>query len=306
MTIYQYSITYPDHLTPMSVDKLMRKLLIPRKWRHFLRSEKKILINGKYLPLNFLVKPGDKIEIQLDHIESDQQPYPASGKLPKVVYEDNDILVINKPAGQKTHPNLNEEDTALNDCATYLGYSPFIVHRLDMLTSGLLLVAKNPAVVPILNRQLTDKTLHREYLAWISNSPQIKNTGIIDLPIGHDPHDQRKRMVRQDGQKAVTHYEVIKRDKDRILVKLTLETGRTHQIRVHLAALGAPIIGDPLYNSAYQDGEQLQLTAFQLTFQKHLSFENKSVKLEKKYKRYDKTYLFYLCLKQESNLHSLA
>ena len=282
MTIYQYSITYPDHLTPISVDKLMRKLLIPRKWRHFLRSEKKILINGKYLPLNFLVKHGDKIEIQLDHIESDQQPYPASGKLPKVVYEDNDILVINKPAGQKTHPNLNEEDTVLNDCATYLGYSPFIVHRLDMLTSGLLLVAKNPAVVPILNRQLTDKTLHREYLAWISNSPQIKNTGIIDLPIGHDPHDQRKRMVRQDGQKAVTHYEVIKRDKDRILVKLTLETGRTHQIRVHLAALGAPIIGDPLYNSAYQDGEQLQLTAFQLTFRKPFSFENKTVKLEKK------------------------
>ena len=74
----------------------MRKLLIPRKWRHFLRSEKKILVNGKYLPLNFLVKPGDKIEIQLDHIESDQQPYPASGKLPKVVYEDNDILIINK------------------------------------------------------------------------------------------------------------------------------------------------------------------------------------------------------------------
>ena len=257
MTIYQYSLTYPDHLTPISVDRLMRKLLIPRKWRHFLRSEKKILINGKYLPLNFLVKPGDKIEIQLDHIESDQQPYPASGKLPKVVYEDNDILVINKPAGQKTHPNLNEEDTALNDCATYLGYSPFIVHRLDMLTSGLLLVAKNPAVVPILNRQLTDKTLHREYLAWISNSPQIKNTGIIDLPIGHDPHDQRKRMVRQDGQKAVTHYEVIKRDKDRILVKLTLETGRTHQIRVHLAALGAPIIGDPLYNQVLSHAQKL-------------------------------------------------
>ena len=282
MTLYQYSLTYPNNLTPMSVDKLMRKLLIPRKWRHFLRSEKKILINGKYLPLNFLVKPGDKIGIQLDHVESDQQTYHPSGKLPKIVYEDNDILVINKPAGQKTHPNLNEEDTALNDCATYLGYSPFIVHRLDMLTSGLLLVAKNPAVVPILNRQLTDKTLHREYLAWISNSPQIKNTGIIDLPIGHDPHDQRKRMVRQDGQKAVTHYEVIKRDKDRILVKLTLETGRTHQIRVHLAALGAPIIGDPLYNSAYQDGEQLQLTAFQLTFRKPFSFENKTVKLEKK------------------------
>lgn len=282
MTIYQYSLIYPDYLMPMSVDKLMRKLLIPRKWRHFLRSEKKILVNGKYLPLNFLVKPGDKIEIQLDHIESDQQPYPASGKLPKVVYEDNDILVINKPAGQKTHPNLNEEDTALNDCATYLGYSPFIVHRLDMLTNGLLLVAKNPAVVPILNRQLTNKTLHREYLAWVSNSKQIEKQGIIDLPIGHDPSDQRKRMVRPDGLNAVTHYEVIKKEQNKILVKLTLETGRTHQIRVHLAALNAPIIGDPLYNSDYQEGEQLQLTAFQLTFRKPFSFENKTIKLEEK------------------------
>ena len=81
MTIYQYSLIYPDYLIPMSVNDLMCKLLIPRKWRHFLRSEKKILVNGKYLPLNFLVKPGDKIEIQLDHIESDQQPYPASLKL---------------------------------------------------------------------------------------------------------------------------------------------------------------------------------------------------------------------------------
>lgn len=282
MTTYHYSFIYPDYLTPISVGELMRKLLIPRKWRHFLRSEKKILINGKYLPLNFLVKPGDRIEIQLDHVESDQQAYPASGKLPKIVYEDTDILVINKPAGQKTHPNLHEKDTALNDCATYLGSSPYIVHRLDMLTNGLLLVAKNPAVVPILNRQLTNKTLHREYLAWTSNSPQIKNTGTIDLPIGHDPHDQRKRMVRSDGQKAVTHYEVIKRNKDRVLIKLTLETGRTHQIRVHLAALGAPIIGDPLYNPAYQAEEQLQLTAYQLTFRKPFSFENKTVKLEKK------------------------
>lgn len=267
---------------PTSVGELMRKLLIPRKWRHFLRSEKKILINGKYLPLNFLVKPGDRIEIQLDHVESDQQAYPASGKLPKIVYEDTDILVINKPAGQKTHPNLHEVDTALNDCATYLGYSPYIVHRLDMLTNGLLLVAKNPAVVPILNRQLTNKTLHREYLAWVSNSKQIEKQGIIDLPIGHDPSDQRKRMVRPDGLNAITHYEVIKKEQNKILVKLTLETGRTHQIRVHLAALNAPIIGDPLYNSDYQEGEQLQLTAFQLTFRKPFSFENKTIKLEEK------------------------
>lgn len=279
MTIYHYSLKYPTNLKPISVDDLMRKLLIPRKWRHFLRTENKILINNKYLPINFLIKPGDKIDIYLEHVESDQQTYPASGNLPQIVYEDPDILVINKPAGQKTHPNLYEKDTALNDCATYLDYSPFIVHRLDMLTNGLLLVAKNPAVVPILNRQLTNKTLHREYLAWVNKSSKLKQSGTISLPISHDPNDQRKRMVHPDGQKAITHYEIVKEYENKVLVKLTLETGRTHQIRVHLAALDAPIIGDPLYNPNYQDGEKLQLTAYQLTFMRPFKFESKTVKL---------------------------
>ena len=279
MTQYEFSLTYPPEFAPMSVDKVMRNLLIPRKWRHFLRSEKKILINDEYLPLNFLIKSGDKIQIILDHVESLQHPYPPNGQLPKIIYEDKNILIINKPAGQKTHPNQGETNTALNDIATYLGYSPYIVHRLDMLTSGLLLVAKNPAVVPILNRQLTNKTLSRQYLAKVAPNFNQPNTGIIDLPIGQDPNDQRKRVVTPNGLHAITHYEVIKKSSKYTLLKLTLETGRTHQIRVHLQSLGYPILGDPLYNPAYPNSQDLALTAYRLSFNLPFSFDRKTISL---------------------------
>ncbi|MBD5429078.1 RluA family pseudouridine synthase [Lactobacillus sp.] len=278
MTKYSFELIYPDNNSPISVDQVMRQLLIPRKWRHYLRSEKQILINGKYLPLNFLVNSGDKIQINLTHVESLQQTYQPSGHLPNIVYEDDNVLVINKPAGQKTHPNLNEKDTALNDCATYLGTSPYIVHRLDMLTSGLLLVAKNPAVVPILNRQLTTKTFHRNYFATVNNPENLHASGTISAPIGQDPNDQRKRMICSTGLKSITHYQLLKRNSKTALVKLTLETGRTHQIRVHLASIGSPILGDPLYNPNF-NGEQLHLTAYQMSFLSPFSFTRQTIQL---------------------------
>lgn len=278
MTQYSFNLIYPDNRPTISIDELMQQLLIPRKWRHFLRSEKQILINGKYLPINFLVHSGDKIQINLTHVESLQQTYQPSGHLPDIVYEDDNILVINKPAGQKTHPNLDETDTALNDCATYLGTSPYIVHRLDMLTNGLLLVAKNPAVVPILNRQLTTKTFHRDYLATVTHPKNLKARDTIIASIGQDPNDQRKRMIRADGLKSITHYQVLKKDSNTALVKLTLETGRTHQIRVHLASIGCPIVGDPLYNSDF-NGEKLQLTAYQMSFIVPFSFYRQNIEL---------------------------
>ncbi|QNQ81952.1 RluA family pseudouridine synthase [Lactobacillus sp. PV012] len=279
MTEYEFSLTYPLTFTPLSVDKVMRKLLIPRKWRHFLRSENKILINDKYLPLNFLVKPGDRIKILLDHVESLQHPYPPSGHLPDIIYEDKNILVINKPAGQKTHPNQGENNTALNDCSTYLGYSPYIVHRLDMLTHGLLLVAKNPAVVPILNRQLIDKTLNRQYLAKVAPDFSLPSKGTINAPIGQDPSDQRKRITLSTGLPATTHYQVLKQTTEYTLLKLQLETGRTHQIRVHLQSIGYPILGDPLYNQHYSAGQALALTAYQLSLNLPFSFKKKTISL---------------------------
>ena len=279
---YYFTFNFPQNLKPCSVNDLLRLLLIPRKWRHYLRTERQILINGTYHYFNQMVFPDDKIELWLNHIESSQNTYPASGQMPEVIYEDQNLLIINKPAGQKTHPNLSETNTALNDCATYLGYSPFIVHRLDMLTSGLLLVAKNPAVVPILNRQLSSKIFHREYLAVGNMTKPIADTGIINLPLGRDPLDKRKRKIVADGLNAITHYQILKCfSNNTALIQLDLETGRTHQIRVHLAAIGCPIVGDPLYNPNFVNKEYLHLTAYQVSLLLPFSFKELKVNLPK-------------------------
>lgn len=277
--VYHFTLFYPKNLAPMLVNEVLRQLLIPRKWRHYLRIEQNIKINGQYRYFNMKVFPNEQIDIYLDQVESDQQSYPASGNLPDVIYEDENLLIINKKKGQKTHPNLNETNTALNDCATYLGSSPYIVHRLDMLTGGLLLVAKNPAVVPILNRELTTKTFHRNYLAKVAHANLLNEKGTVDAPIAQDPADQRKRMISKNGLHAVTHYQVLKRNNNNTaIVKLTLETGRTHQIRVHLASLSMPIIGDPLYNPDFT-GEDLALDAYEISLIKPFSFERLNVKL---------------------------
>lgn len=276
---YNFTLLYPKDKPAQSVSDTLRELLIPRKWRHYLRTKQQVLINGNYRYFNQLINPEDKIELKLDFIESKQQQYPASGKLPKIIYEDQNLLIIDKPKGQKTHPNLFETDTALNDCATYLGYSPYIVHRLDMLTSGLLLVAKNPAVVPILNRELTSKIFKRNYLAIVNHPENLADSGTISKPIGQDPTDQRKRMVTKDGLNAITHYQVLERNASTAKIKVSLETGRTHQIRVHLASIGSPIVGDPLYNPEFNERDDLELEAVEIELIKPYSFEKLKVKL---------------------------
>lgn len=278
---YTYTLIYPNNYQPISVSELLQQLLVPRKWRHLLRINKSVTINGKYRNFNEVVFPGDSIQLKLNFIESHQQQYPASGSLPDIIYEDSDLLIINKKPGQKTHPNLFETDTALNDCATYLSASPFIVHRLDMLTRGLLLVAKNPAVVPSLNRQLITKNFKRDYLAIVANPHKLLSQGTISFPIAQDPTDQRKRCIAPNGLKAITHYQILQKDATQTLIKLSLETGRTHQIRVHLAAIGCPIIGDPLYNQEFREGDELQLQAYQISLTKPFTFKELKVALPK-------------------------
>lgn len=250
---------------PLSVRQTLQQWLVPKKWQHELRINRSILVNGRYLSFNNLLKNGDQIDLTLDTDIKIQHYLPAPLVNFEVVAENSDLIIVNKPAGIKTHPNRPDENgTLYNQLVTYLDTPPLMLHRLDMLTSGLIMVGKDPLVIPILERQLARKTMQRNYVAVVSFELGMPLKGTIDAPIGPDPADKRKRKVTSSGLSALTHYEVLQHNAKFALVKLTLETGRTHQIRVHLAHQNMPIVGDPLYSSIPAD--QMYLHAYQISY----------------------------------------
>lgn len=269
--MYRRQIKYlsPDN-QDITIRELLKKWLIPKKWQHFFRVQEDVLINGKYHPFNTIVQNNDIITLNFDFLPRSQNQTYLPGHHPvDVCYEDADIIVVNKRAGIKSHPNLpTEDDSLMNDVEAYLSPDehPYMVHRIDMDTSGLMLISKTPYLVPILDRELSGKVLHREYLAIVKlNQPITEKSGTIDLPIGLDPNDKRKRMVRPDGQNAITKYNVIKQNKKYALLRLNLLTGRTHQLRVHLSYKKWPIVNDLLYNHEQKNGNLL-LFAHELIF----------------------------------------
>jgi len=271
--MYQKIITYhPENNEELTIRELLKKWLIPKKWQHFFRIQQDVLINGSYHSFNTIVHDNDVITLNFNFPPRTEQHYLPGDQPVDVVYEDDDIIVVNKAAGRKTHPNImTENDSLMNDVETYLKDDhPYMVHRIDMETSGLVLIAKTPYLVPIFNRQLSSKTLHREYLAVVKLDQPISDTGEINLPIDQDPNDVRKRMVSDTGLRAITDYQVIKKNDHYALLRLNLLTGRTHQLRVHLAHCGWPIVNDPLYNPHQKDGKLL-LFAHKLTFSQPFS-----------------------------------
>lgn len=252
------------HLTEvLSLDQPSRPLrellhqqwLLPDRLIHYLRRRQHVLVNGRYQPVNKLVHAGDRIDLLFNGDEvrtpaaNDYQPT-VNPQL-TILFENRDLLVVNKPRGQKSHPNVaGETGTVMNDVAGYLAGSndgAYMVHRLDLQTSGALIVAKNPIVVPILNRLIAAGQIHREYLAVVEG--RLTGSGSWDWPIGRDPVDPRWRAVNGlCAQPTLTYYQSLADTSQRSLVRLRLATGRTHQLRVHLAHSGHPIVGDPIYN----------------------------------------------------------
>lgn len=213
-----------------------------------------ILVNGKKVKASYKPVLGDKIEIKEGFVKDTK--IDAKKLDLDIVYEDEYLMVINKPSGLVVHPGSGNKDNTLVSGLMYytknlsdIGDSdrPGIVHRLDKDTSGLMLVAKENKTHEILAEEFKKHNIHREYIALVDGVIEVSR-GTIDAPIKRSKENYQKMTVASGGKKAITNFEVIKRYKNNTLIRLVLETGRTHQIRVHMAYIGYPIHNDPVYN----------------------------------------------------------
>ncbi|WP_339261704.1 RluA family pseudouridine synthase [Lysinibacillus sp. FSL K6-3209] len=212
-----------------------------------------VKVNGEAVKAKYKVKAGDVVEIVVP--EAEPLDVIAENLDLEIVYEDADVLVVNKPKGMVVHPAPGHmTGTLVNGlmyhCTDLSGINgimrPGIVHRIDKDTSGLLMVAKNDKAHESLVEQLVNKTVTRKYTALV-HGHIAHDKGTIDAPIGRDQKDRQKQAVVDKGKHAVTHFQVIERFGDYTLVECRLETGRTHQIRVHMQYIGFPLVGDPKY-----------------------------------------------------------
>ena len=238
------------------IDKYL-SIMIEGKSRSFVQGlidEKKVKANSKVIKSNYKIKKGDFIEVEVP--EPVELNVSAEEMNLDIVYEDEDVLVVNKEKGIVVHPAPgNYTGTLVNGilhhCSDLSGINgvirPGIVHRIDKDTSGILVIAKNDEAHNDLAAQFKEHSIKREYYALVEGKfSNIK--GSIDKPISRDKKERIKMAINSDGKRAVTHYEVLEQyDKGVSLVKCTLETGRTHQIRVHMASIGHPLVGDLVY-----------------------------------------------------------
>ena len=231
---------------------LSEKLELSRSKVQKLIKENLVTVNGKNVNGNYQVKLNDEIEVN-DELNYEINLEPENIDI-DVIYEDDDLLVINKASGMVVHPAPGHYTGTLVNALLYKfnieggeTHRPGIVHRLDKDTSGLMLVAKNEWTHEKLSEMISKKEVARHYLAIVKGL--IKHdTGTIDAPIGRDPEDRQKMKVTDKNAKdAITHFKVLERFNENTLIECILETGRTHQIRVHLAYINHPVVNDPAY-----------------------------------------------------------
>jgi len=246
----------PDEMVGMRLDQVLAEIFPDfsrSKLQTWVKSGR-VRVDGKLLKSKDRLDGGEIIELDA---EPEKVVKSVAEKIPlNIVYEDDVLIIINKPAGMVVHPGAGNWTGTLQNALLYhdinLDKLPRagIVHRIDKDTSGLLMVAKTLQAHSNLVEQLQNRTIHREYLAITQG--RMTAGGTIDQPIGRHSVERLRFAVRREGKQAVTHYRVIERLKRHTLVQVKLETGRTHQIRVHMAHIRYPLVGDPIYGGRFQ------------------------------------------------------
>ena len=268
-----FVVTYKEANNRLDKALSLFKSDLSRSYIAKLIEEGKVLVNDKQEKASYKVKEND--DILLMDIEDKKSDIKEEDIPLDVVYEDDDIMIINKVQGMVVHPANGHYSGTLVNALMYQADSlssingvvrPGIVHRIDKDTSGLICIAKNDNSHHSLADQLKDHTMSREYIALVRGVIK-ENSGTIDMPIGRDKKDRQKMGIDKEGKPATTHFQVLERFNDHTLVKCQLVSGRTHQIRVHMSAIGHPVEGDPLYagrnyDKLYKNGQLL--TAYKL------------------------------------------
>ena len=248
-----------------------------------------ILVNSAKQKISYKVNSGDKIEITIPEPKKiDLKPQDIKVE---IVYEDNDIIVVNKPKGLVVHPAVGNPDGTLvnaimNICKDSLSgiggeVRPGIVHRLDKDTTGLLIVAKNDKAHINLSEQIKNRQVNKIYVALVKGIIS-ENEATINMPIGRSTKDRKKMAVDKNGKEAVTHFKVIKRYNKYTYIKVKIDTGRTHQIRVHMAEIGYPVVGDMVYSNGKNEFgvEGQMLHAKSLDFKHPITGKNMHLEAE--------------------------
>lgn len=269
--------TVNERFDSMTLEDMLKELHVPKKELHLLRMSKDIEINDEKIPLNSVIAAGDKVVLPDDYSPSNYKP---SYRTCDILFEDRYLAVLFKPRGVKTHPNEMHETNTLMNHAIYTLDTPYLepVHRLDQETKGVLLVAKHPLVKKMLDHMLAEREIKRTYIARVDTKKLIdKQT--INLPIAKDPRERNKYHVTDKGKQAVTHILNSRVNHDYCELEIELETGRTHQIRVHLEHIGLPVMGDTLYGHATL--RDLQLFSYKIEFTHPITQKNINVELDR-------------------------
>ena len=257
MQVLFFSPGEADDRTRLDLYLAKESVAPSRSYIQKLISDGRVTVNGLVeTRSSYRVRAGDAVEVRVPPPDPLCPGVPAPESIAlDVIYEDDDLMVINKPRGMVVHPGVGRSTGTLVNALLGRGTQlstvggklrPGIVHRLDLDTSGAIIVAKNDATHLALASQLASGDIDRNYIAIVRGNIR-EDCGVIDAPLGRHPVDRKKRAVRPDGRPAVTRFTVLERFGDYTLVGIELETGRTHQIRVHMKYIGRPVAGDPVY-----------------------------------------------------------